>query len=106
MVAGPPEVEPHRSWGQLGKCWSKPLVEDCDQHGSLVADGKLVEPRGHGPVPLEAIDSAFDGMLFAVVGLVELRRPTCAVRKRIAAAHAAYLYSLIRPPGTRVCRIR
>ncbi|WP_257033593.1 hypothetical protein [Streptomyces sp. Ag109_G2-15] len=66
------------AWGLSVKCWSQPLVEHCDQHGRLVADGKLVVPRSHGPAALEAVDPALDGMPLAVVGLVELRRPTAS----------------------------
>jgi single stranded DNA-binding protein len=36
----------------------------------------------------------------------EGQRRTCAVQKRIAAGHAAYLYSLTTPPSTRVRRRR
>ena len=50
-----------------------PFIENCDQHGRLVADGELVISRGHGSVALEAIDPALHRVALAVVSSVELR---------------------------------
>lgn len=70
----------------MGRCVFTPLVKDCDQYGRLVAHSELVIPRGHGPVTLEAINPALDGMPLAVVGLVELRRPTTLRAESLAVA--------------------
>lgn len=60
---------------------SQPLVDRRDDRGDFVADGEFVVSSRDGPVPLEAVDSAFDSVAFATVGLV--RWP--------AAAHATLL---------------
>lgn len=45
-----------------------------------MADGELVVPDGHCPVPLEAIDAAFDCVAHAVVDRCS-RRPSDDVRQ-------------------------
>lgn len=52
----------------------QPFVKDCDQHGSLVADGELVVARGDSAMPPQAVDAALDREALAVVGRVEIRR--------------------------------
>src|SRR3954447_4002410 len=65
------------------RCCSQPLVDGRDEYGRLVTDRELVVPRGHGPVPLEAIDAALDRVPRLVILRFELRWP--------AAARAAFL---------------
>ena len=57
---------------------SKPLVDNCDQHRCLVANGELVVSGSHRPVAFESVDPALDSVALAVVGLVELGRPASA----------------------------
>ncbi len=55
---------------------SQPLIDGSNEDGRLVADGEFLVASGHCPVPLEAVDPASDRMALAVVGLIELWRPT------------------------------
>lgn len=55
---------------------SQPFVDGRDEDGRLVADREFVVPRGHGPVPFEAINAALDRVPGLVVLRVELWRPT------------------------------
>lgn len=56
-------------------------------------DRELVVPRGHSPVPFEAVDSALDRVPSLVVLWVELRRPAAA---RSALLAVACLVGLVR----------
>src|ERR671924_32553 len=47
-------------------------------HGGPVADGELVVPSGHGPVPLEPVDPALHRVPLLVQRRVEGRRPATA----------------------------
>ena len=67
-------------------CCSQPLVDGRDEDGRLVADRELVVPRGHGAVPFEEINTAFDSMSSLVVLRVERRRATAADPEFIAIA--------------------
>ena len=78
-------------------CWLEPLVDGRYEDGRLVADRQLVVPRGHGSMPLEAVDAAFHGVPLAVVDRVELRR---AATVRAAPFAVADLIGRVRDGAT------
>ncbi len=70
----------------MRKCWSKPFVDGCDQHGGFVADGEFVVPRCHCAMSLEAVDAALDRVALFVVFPVELRWSASAGAEVLAVA--------------------
>lgn len=70
----------------MRKCWSKPLIDGCDQHGSLVTHSQLFVSRGDRAVPFQPVDSALHRMAFLVVLLVEGRWPAASGAELLAVA--------------------
>jgi hypothetical protein len=70
------------------------------QHGRLIADCEFLVSRGHGPVALEAVDPALDGMPLAVVGLVALRWSTASGAASPITESATYASSSVSTRST------
>lgn len=75
----------------MRKCWSKPLVDGCDQHFRLVAHSQLVVSRGHRAVPFQPVDPALHRVALLVVLLVEGRRPAASGAELLAVADLVVL---------------
>ncbi|MEU7514037.1 transposase [Streptomyces sp. NPDC042898] len=73
----------------------QPLVAGSDEDGRLVADRELVVSRGDGAVSLEAVDSALDRMMLAVVRRIEMWRSTATGAELLAIARWSDLSGMV-----------